>query len=103
MSRCEFEEWKEFYKREPWGVIIDDRRHADMCFLLQGIINMWAKRKSSIKVDQIRVSGTETLLKRVKLLLEGDPDRPWMEIGQSQEERALEGQAIFEELFKRYG
>lgn len=103
MSRAEFEEWREFYLREPWGVIIDDRRHADMCFLLQGIINMWAKRKTSIKVDQIRVSKTEQVLKELKLLLEADPDRPWMISGQSQEQLALEGQAIFGELEKKYG
>jgi len=105
MSRAEFEMWRDKFDREPWGVVADDRRHSTVCSLLTGLINSWAKEPLKIKHEDFLLSRTQEAVTEIEELLYIkviDNSKPWLD-GRSQEQIALDGQAHFQKLVKRYG
>jgi len=102
MSRSEFEDWRQFYQREPWGVIIDDRRHIETCLLLQSVAGMWSKQKNKINVKQYKVSTTEEVIEELITQLKSNLSCPWKD-DRDQKTVALEGQALFDKISKVHG
>lgn len=103
MPRHEFEYWKEKYVRSPWGIVSEDRRNANICIYLQGIINMWSKTKQKIAIDALFQDKTGEEYEKIKSQLYSMIEAPWLMTGMTQEELALEGQAIFAALEERFG
>ena len=96
--------WREKFSREPWGVVADDHRHSMICNLLTGLINSWAKKPVDIKPESFLLSQTKDVVTAVEELLYIkviDNSKPWLD-GRSQEQIALDGQAHFQKLVKRY-
>lgn len=102
MSRSEFEQWIERFNRAPWGSAIDDRRHAQICLLLQGLMNMWASRAARADVDEFLVDKTKEVHAEIKNLLYSNLKAPWLN-GKTPEELAVEGQLMFKAFEDRYG
>lgn len=106
MSRSEFLGWREKYIREPWGIVVDDRRHADLCFRLQNIVTLWAKEPSTLKIDDLFISKTKEDSVEIKRMLYDIVVEvqtvPWLDADKTQEEIALEGQANFARIEKLF-
>ncbi len=104
MSRSEFEMWRDKFSREPWGVVAADRRHSEQCTLLLGVMNSWASKPVKLKPESFYLSSTAEVVKNLNELLyvKVINNKPWLD-GRSQEELALEGQAHFQKLVRKYG
>lgn len=97
MSYREFLGWKRRYKRDPWGSAAADSRYSKMISLLQNLVNMKAKTPIKLKTSDLFVSKFVDEYNKTRKLLYTNEKAPWLEIGQTPEELALEGQAIFKD------
>jgi hypothetical protein len=102
MSRSEFLGWREKYIREPWGIVVDDRRHAELCFRLQNIVNLWAKDQKSLNVVDLFISKTKSDSVEIERMLYAIEVAPWLDVGKTKKEIALEGQANFARMDKLF-
>ena len=101
MPRHEFNYWKDKYKREPWGSVAEDRRHADLGIMIHGLINMWSSEKVKFKVKDFLLNKSLEEYEKIHILLYSDNKAPWLNSQQTEEERAVEGQLVFKTLEDR--
>lgn len=102
MSRREFRGWKLRYKRSPFGIVADDQRHAQVMVKLTSIAHKGSRKPIKIKINDIFLCKVKEEFKKVESLLYADISKPWLLSTKSQEELALEGQALLKKQINKY-
>ena len=94
MSVPEFNYWKYVYELEPWGIPIDDRRHAQIMNSLNNIVKANGCKIKDLREKDLRVGRFAEEFEKIKKLMYTDLEKPWLDTTKSQAELAKEGQAM---------
>lgn len=90
------------YYRDPWGIVADDRRHAQYCMRLQSLINIKLRLPGKIDGAEFFVSKFDEEYKKMQTLLYSRINVPWLDEGQTSEDLALEGQVRLNKIKTKY-
>lgn len=99
----EFNYWKYVYSLEPWGIVIDDRRHCQVMTSLNNIIKANGATIKDLKDKDIRVGRYAEEFEKIKKLMYTNLEKPWLDTTKSQAKLAAEGQAMLELWSKMTG
>jgi len=95
MSLKEFFGWYNQYSLEPFGTVVDDKRHVQLMTALHNIlVATIGKKAPDIKLEDMKVSSAQEEVEKLKKWLYTDLERPWIDTQKSQEQLVAEGKAL---------
>jgi hypothetical protein len=101
MSQEEFLDWVNFYSREPFGVAVDDKRHLEVCHLLNAIALGVGIKKPVKDFKDYVVSTTHKDIEETKRKLYTNPHEYFRE-GKDHKTLHEEGKMVQDILFNKF-